>query len=600
MTNILYAKRFASLLFVLALLNVKHFYSQVIPEDRMVDWHYAGLNDTTTNGFIWLNMIDEGLDPTGLISNNVKLDSMINAYGSSGVIFFFPSGDYLFNQTIHLSSNQILKGDGMNQTQLIFDLGGTGDAIKISGSINNSNVFELLLDANRGQYFIVSDDAETLSSGEWIKIYQNDDDLVTSSWALNSVGQIIRVDQILGDTIYLRSPLRMDFEMMRSPKFKKIQMESNVGIECLKILRLDDTAPEQASNIAIRYASNSWIKNVESENCTFSHIVAENASNIKIGRSYFHHGFDYGGGGRAYGVSLQFTTNECLIEDNIFEHLRHSMLLQAGPNGNVFSYNFSTDPFWTSSSPLIPSDAAGDMVLHGNYPYANLFEQNSGQNIVIDNSHGANGPFNTFFRNRASLFGIFFSDGTSPSQNIVGNEIPNTGSPYSFVNYTIQGIDQFEYGNNNKGNITPSGTEILDEASYYYSETPSFINSSEWAGIGTPNTMEENNIPAQNRYESNAIYDYPCNEEPPVLSSDQNQSTLVHLFPNPTKELLYFKSDKKGILNLWNAQGKCLKTQKIILGLNEVNVSNYRSGIYRLTFSIEDNEMIKQVSFIVD
>ena len=331
MTNILYAKRFASHLFVLALLNVKHFYSQ---RYLKTGFSNAGIFDTTTNGFIWLNMIDEGLDPTGLISNNVKLDSMINAYGSSGVIFFFPSGDYLFNQTIHLSSNQILKGDVMNQTQLIFDLGGTGDAIKISGSINNSNVFELLLDANRGQYFIVSDDAETLSSGEWIKIYQNDDDLVTSSWALNSVGQIIRVDQILGDTIYLRSPLRMDFEMMRSPKFKKIQMESNVGIECLKILRLDDTAPEQASNIAIRYASNSWIKNVESENCTFSHIVAENASNIKIGRSYFHHGFDYGGGGRAYGVSLQFTTNECLIEDNIFEHLRHSMLLQAGPNGN--------------------------------------------------------------------------------------------------------------------------------------------------------------------------------------------------------------------------------------------------------------------------
>lgn len=276
------------------------------------------------------------------------------------------------------------------------------------------------------------------------------------------------------------------------------------------------------------------------------------------------------------------------------------MLLQAGPNGNVFSYNFSTDPFWTSSSPLIPSDAAGDMVLHGNYPYANLFEQNSGQNIVIDNSHGANGPFNTFFRNRASLFGIFFSDGTSPSQNLVGNEIPNTGSPYSFVNYTIQGIDQFEYGNNNKGNITPSGTEILDDESYYYSETPSFINNSEWAGIGTPNAMEENNIPAQNRYESNAIYDYPCNEEPPVLSVRQNQSTWVHLFPNPTKEVLYFKSDNEGVFNLLNAQGKCLKTQKIIIGLNKVNVSKYPPGMYRLTFVIEDNEMIKQVSFIVD
>ena len=143
MTNILYAKRFASLLFVLALLNVQYFYSQVIPEDRIVEWHYAGLNDTTTNGFTWLNMLDEGLDSTGLISNDFKMDSMINAYGSSGVIFFFPSGDYLFNQTINLSSNQILKGDGMNQTQLIFDLGGTGDAIKISGSIDKCKLTKI-------------------------------------------------------------------------------------------------------------------------------------------------------------------------------------------------------------------------------------------------------------------------------------------------------------------------------------------------------------------------------------------------------------------------------------------------------------------------
>ena len=112
--------------------------------------------------------------------------------------------------------------------------------------------------------------------------------------------------------------------------------------------------------------------------------------------------------------------------------------------------------------------------------------------------------------------------------------------------------------------------------------------------------MEENNIPAQNRYESNAIYDYPCNEESPILSVDQNQSSGVHLFPNPTKELLYFKSDNEGIFNLWNAQGKCLKTQKIILGLNKVNIYNYPPGMYRLTFSIEDNEMIQQVSFIVD
>ena len=39
---------------------------------------------------------------------------------------------------MNLSENQILKGDGMNQTQIIFDLGGSGDAIRITGSIDNS------------------------------------------------------------------------------------------------------------------------------------------------------------------------------------------------------------------------------------------------------------------------------------------------------------------------------------------------------------------------------------------------------------------------------------------------------------------------------
>ena len=66
------------------------------------------------------------------------------------------------------------------------------------------------------------------------------------------------------------------------------------------------------------------------------------------------------------------------------------------------------DPFWTGT--VLPSDAAGDLVLHGNYPYANLFEGNILQNLVVDDSHGLNGPYNTFFRNRADNYGIVMSN----------------------------------------------------------------------------------------------------------------------------------------------------------------------------------------------
>ena len=592
--------KFKSLLFSFVLLYSHFGYSQIVPSDRLVAWESAGLQDTSTTDFIWVNVVNQGLDNFGNIANDSKMDSLINVYGSIGAIFFFPPGEYLFTNTINLLSNQVLKGEGMNQTFLNFDLGGAGDAIRIDGSIDNSMAFLLFNDANKTQEFVVSNQTNQLNSGDWIKLYQQDDDLVTSSWALNTIGQICKIQYIAGDTIYLQSSLRMDFELQRGAKFKKMNMISNVGIECLKIHRLDDAAPEQASNIAYHYGSNCWVKNVESENCTFAHIVAENSSNIAICRSYFHHGFEYGGGGRAYGVALQFTTNECLIEDNVFEHLRHSMLLQAGPNGNVFAYNFSTDPYWMSTSPIIPNDAAGDMVLHGNYPYANLFEQNSGQNIVIDNSHGANGPHNTFLRNRASLFGIFFSDATSPSQNLVGNEIPNTQTPYSYVNYTIQGDDQFEYGNNNKGVMTPSGTEDLGDESYYYPSTPNFLNTDEWAGIGTPSVMDQNKIPAQIRYEQATIYEYPCEEETPVLHLISNKPPKLHAYPNPVKEILYIQSGFKGLLSVFDMKGYKICQVQVEQGLNKMDVKSFPKGIYRIVPFGFQKEMSQPISFVVN
>tara|TARA_B110000091_G_scaffold188339_1_gene210108 strand:- start:126 stop:455 length:330 start_codon:yes stop_codon:yes gene_type:complete len=109
------------------------------------------------------------------------------------------------------------------------------------------------------------------------------------------------------------------------------------------------------------------------------------------------------------------------------------MLLQSGANGNVFAYNYSLNPFWTST----PSNSAGDMVLHGNFPYANLFKENIYRNIVVDNSHTPNGSYNTFLRNRAEGFGIFFSSSNCPDQNFIRNDIPNTSFSYNLINYTI-------------------------------------------------------------------------------------------------------------------------------------------------------------------
>jgi hypothetical protein len=128
-----------------------------------------------------------------------------------------------------------------------------------------------------------------------------------------------------------------------------------------------------------------------------------------------------------------------------------------------------------------------------------LFEGNTGQNIVIDDSHGTNGPYNTFFRNRADLYGIYMnSNPPSNNQNLVGNEVTSNASFQGL--YTLAGTGHFAYGNNIRGTIMPAGTAVLTDTSYYRETKPSYFSSgATWPSIGPPNTIGSGTIPAQQR-----------------------------------------------------------------------------------------------------
>ena len=388
-----------------------NLFTQVIPEERRVDWTIAGLKDTTTFGFIPINISEYGIVGDGISANDENLDVLLDSLGESGKILLFPEGNFLFNDPIRLPPNTVVRGNGSGSTVFTIDGQGSGHGFYMQGSSTLDSIF-FSQSANKGDDFFYVNDSLTIEPGDWIRIAQFDDDLITSSWAKHTVGQITSVLEIVGNKVIISSPLRLDYDLIRNPYFRKIQPLKNVGLECFKIERIDDTDPIQASNIRFNHAVNCWVNGVESNKCNFSHVELFYSSNIQINNSYFHHALGYGSGGRAYGVTMHFSSNECLIENNVFEHLRHSVLFQAGANGNVCSFNYSFDPFWTS----FPDNSAGEFVLHGNYPFANLIEQNICQNIVVDNSHGPNGPHNTLFRNRAELYGIFFTATNSPGQ----------------------------------------------------------------------------------------------------------------------------------------------------------------------------------------
>lgn len=560
-------------------------HSQIIPAERRVDWTSAGAKDTSTANFRIINLDEAGFVGDGVTANDRVMDSLLQIPLEPGMILHFPAGTFLFHRGVRLPSYCVLRGAGAEFTRLLFDLGGSGHAISVTGRAIASDTTRLKSDAPFGGSTLLLEDTAIARAGDWLFLTQSDEDRVLSEWAVGSTGQILRVDDNRDRSTILSSQLRQDYKLARSAHTVRVQMEGNVGIECLAIERVDNTAPEQSSVIYFRYAQHCWVRGVETFKTTFAHICAEYSSNISIQSSYLHHSFDYGGGGRGYGVVLQFATGECRIEDNTFERLRHSMLLQAGPNGNVFAYNYSFDPYWSDSSPLVPSDAAGDIVLHGNYPYANLFEHNICRNIVIDNSHGANGPFNTFFRNRAEGFGIFFSASNSPSCNIVGNEIPNTTIPYSLVNYTILGSDHFLYGNNNKGQIVPTGDVSLPDTSYAYARKPGFLSGSKWASIGIPTVMGSGSIPAFDRYTAGRIFAGVCGQGGVSQVGAVPGGLEVSIFPNPSRTQLNVTvpgMQKPEPYRIIDIAGRTLLQGNAADPRFTINVTLLRSGTYFL------------------
>lgn len=580
---------------ILIVILLGHFmvnFAQTLSDSRSTDWSLAGFQEIDTVGALIINVEDHGLVGDGKTPNDIAFNAILTTNNNSFRVFQFPAGDYLFNQNILLGSNVLLKGLGAQNTTLTFDLTTNDHSIYIEGNKANQNTIPITKTTVLGEYSIVVEEATTLAINDWIRILHDDKNEVTSTWAEGTVGQIVQIKNIENNKITLISPLRIAFELSTQPYIEKISPVSQVGVECLKIRRKDNTAPKLTSNIRFSYAVNSWVRGVDFDTCTFAHVDILRSSNIYVGQSYFHHGFEYGGSGRAYGVALHYTSNECLIENNIFEHLRHSVLLQAGANGNVIAYNYSIDPYWSS----IPNDAAGDMVLHGNYPFLNLFEHNICQNIVIDNSHGQNGPNNTFFRNRSEKFGVFFSDDSSPHQNFIGNDITNTSSPYSFVNYSIKGDDHYLYGNNVKGSITPVDTEELEEKSLYYEDEPGFLMTGKYASIGTPNTFDDVLLPAQRRYDNNIIFNNACGNENDfnVISSiNKLKDTPVEVFPNPAESILYIKSAGKITkIEIWNLLGRlCLQKTRVNKS-HMLDITNLPSGYYLVQVDLDNGESI--------
>jgi hypothetical protein len=576
-------------------------FSQNIPASRITDWNSPG-SSAIFNFQRSVSLATYGADTSGIIASDNALQKAITALQGSGEVFI-PKGTYLFKQTIVLPDSIIIQGevDASTKASLVrFKLspGINSHGIRITGQETNTN-YNVTYPLVQGNQKLYVSQPTLFTSGDFIKLYTYDDSLlVNDNWALHATGQIFQIMKIEGDSLVLNKPFRRSYSGNRLPVIFKIRPRKQVHIKCIKLERIDTSTTTQTANIYIGFAADCSISGVESNNCNFAHIDIQNSTRITIDKSYFKDGISYGSGGKAYGIMLQYSTGDCYIHQNNFEHLRHSMLLQVGANGNVFAYNYSRSPFWSEG--LLPSNSAGDMVLHGNYVYMNLFEGNVVQNIVIDNSHGINGPYNTFYRNRAELYGIFMNNSpASNSQNFIGNQVTNTTS-FLLGLYALQGTNHFQYGNIVKGTVMPNSsgepvTSTLFNYSfstfYQYLSTIPPIKNSNWQS-NTPL------IESAYRYSVSSKKSI-CNDIvyiPTAVNEKSISGKVFDIYPNPfTDEFtIRNKSEKSDYqLNIYNALGRLIQTYPLNDESKTIDTRNLNSGIYFLTVDGDENFVFK-------
>ena len=578
-------------------------YSQNLSDDRIVNWSDAGLRSVPdTEQWTLLNILDFGGSGDSITDNSSALSGAILALNDSPGIIFFPEGKYLFQSSIVLESNMILRGEGSDKTEIIINFGGEVNHGIILSKSQSGNYVEVISGNTKGSDYLKLTSTSGISNTDFADLRQDNGiwDTKPASWATAVVGQILHLDRINVDTIFLKQPLRLDYDTSLNLRIRPIEVISNVGLECLKIRRKDEPATA-AYNIYMSHAYNCWVRGVESSYSGGSHVYITESSNIWVEGSYFHHAFKYDGvGTNGYGVTLNHRTGECLIENNVFRFLRHAMMVKTGANGNVFAYNYSIEPNRTEQGSFL----SGDISLHGHYAFANLFEGNIVQNIIIDHFWGPSGPYNTFFRNRAELLGFVMTEDAiynTKTQNIIGAEIINPAA--TFGNYTLTGTDHYEYANDVKGVIIPSGTTNLTLISLYLQQQPEYWDQQlSWPGIGIPNAVNSVSIPAKDRYLSGGLVT-TCPEGITSIGELDFpiEDLIIDLYPNPVRTNLFIRLNEVGmglvqvrLLDLLGTEHLKIEWDTSFGPDLKLNLADRNSGLYFISFVFENGKQISR------
>jgi hypothetical protein len=209
------------------------------------------------------------------------------------------------------------------------------------------------------------------------------------------VGQMLEIASISGNTISFTTPLHIAFDTGHAAQLTRYTIPYGAryaGVEDLYLRGGQD------DNITVRFAMDSWVRNVESDWSMGDSVALDSCFRCVLRDSYVHDTPAPYPGGNGYLLSLAMYTADSLVENNIFINGNKVMVMRASGGGNVIGYNYFDNGYIGNVKGWMET---GLNASHLTCPHFELFEGNQAFNIDGDDTWGG-AVDNTFFRNHAT------------------------------------------------------------------------------------------------------------------------------------------------------------------------------------------------------
>ena len=405
-----YAQAWAGILLPVSGAGACNSTSTISPGRCGIDWSTAGVPGGIPNRATICATINASSYGNGSTDATSGIQSALNSCPANQVVVL-TAGAFLINGNLNIPSNVTLRGAGADTTILNAKGSGGGTVISLGNggpNLTNWPAKGVTAGASAGSTSITLSDVSGLSVGSLITVEQQNDGTIVSinggegtcTWCdyysngLDVQGQTTTITAINGKTVTIADPIYVNYTL--SPQiiwFPLNNWTQNAGVENLQVYA-NNTG--YVATWAMSGCAYCWISGVEGNYADGNHVNIDWSYRSAVVNSYFSNAYLHTPGTSDSCLGLRSKSTGILVQNNIFERLHVSIMLEWGAAGNVIAYNYSFGAYDFNA----PYVTMGDLDYHGAHPQFNLIEGNVMASFYPDGVWGSSAN-NTFFRNWA-------------------------------------------------------------------------------------------------------------------------------------------------------------------------------------------------------